>query len=304
MKKILIAYISFFSLLFGEIEPMEKMRELIVEIASRDSEKLIILQNGSEIYYDDGVLNEEFLQYIDGAGQESFLFGSGGVVDKKTPKEDREYLLNNLVPLEEKGKKILTINYSKNRKNRKEIEKINKKYGFVGESIKDFSADSFNLPVKEFNLDEVRSLDEVKNFLYLLNPGKFNSKDEYLRALKSSEYDLLIIEPTLNGSFFTKDEIEQLKYKKNGSRRLVIAYFSIGEAEDYRFYWKKSWSKKFPDWIVEENENWEGNYIVKYWSKEWQEIVKEYQRRLESIGVDGYYLDTIDSFQYFEDFLF
>lgn len=304
MKKILIAYISFFSLLFGEIEPMEKMRELIVEIASRDSEKLIILQNGSEIYYDDGVLNEEFLQYIDGAGQESFLFGSGGVVDKKTPKEDREYLLNNLVPLEEKGKKILTINYSKNRKNRKEIEKINKKYGFVGESIKDFSADSFNLPIKEFNLDEVRSLDEVKNFLYLLNPSKFNSKDEYLRALKSSEYDLLIIEPTLNGSFFTKDEIEQLKYKKNGSRRLVIAYFSIGEAEDYRFYWKKSWSKKLPDWIVEENENWEGNYIVKYWSKEWQEIVKEYQRRLESIGVDGYYLDTIDSFQYFEDFLF
>jgi cysteinyl-tRNA synthetase len=304
MKKILIAYISFFSLLFGEIEPMEKMRELIVEIASRDSEKLIILQNGSEIYYDDGVLNEEFLQYIDGAGQESFLFGSGGVVDKKTPKEDREYLLNNLVPLEEKGKKILTINYSKNRKNRKEIEKINKKYGFVGESIKDFSADSFNLPIKEFNLDEVRSLDEVKNFLYLLNPSKFNSKDEYLRALKSSEYDLLIIEPTLNGSFFTKDEIEQLKYKKNGSRRLVIAYFSIGEAEDYRYYWEKSWSKKLPDWIVEENENWEGNYIVKYWSKEWQEIVKEYQRRLESIGVDGYYLDTIDSFQYFEDFLF
>lgn len=304
MKKILIAYISFFSLLFGEIEPMEKMRELIVEIASRDSEKLIILQNGSEIYYDDGVLNEEFLQYIDGAGQESFLFGSGGVVDKKTPKEDREYLLNNLVPLEEKGKKILTINYSKNRKNRKEIEKINKKYGFVGESIKDFSADSFNLPIKEFNLDEVRSLDEVKNFLYLLNPSKFNSKDEYLRALKSSEYDLLIIEPTLNGSFFTKDEIEQLKYKKNGSRRLVIAYFSIGEAEDYRFYWEKSWSKKLPDWIAEENENWEGNYIVKYWSKEWQEIVKEYQRRLESIGVDGYYLDTIDSFQYFEDFLF
>lgn len=304
MKKILIAYISFFSLLFGEIEPMEKMRELIVEIASRDSEKIIILQNGSEIYYDDGVLNEEFLQYIDGAGQESFLFGSGGVVDKKTPKEDREYLLNNLVPLEEKGKKILTINYSKNRKNRKEIEKINKKYGFVGESIKDFSADSFNLPIKEFNLDEVRNLDEVKNFLYLLNPGKFNSKDEYLRALKSSEYDLLIIEPTLNGIFFTKDEIEQLKYKKNGSRRLVIAYFSIGEAEDYRFYWEKSWSKKLPDWIVEENENWEGNYIVKYWSKEWQEIVKEYQRRLESIGVDGYYLDTIDSFQYFEDFLF
>lgn len=81
----------------------------------------------------------------------------------------------------------------------------------------------------------------------------------------------------------------------------MIAYFSIGEAEDYRDYWQKEWNDRLPQWIVAENENWEGNYIVKYWSEEWREIIEKYQKRLEEIGVDGYYLDTIDSFYYFEN---
>ena len=74
---------------------------------------------------------------------------------------------------------------------------------------------------------------------------------------------------------------------------MVIGYLSIGEAEDYRFYW----NKKKPNWIVKENENWEG----KYWSPEWKSIIKDYQKKLDEIGVDGYLLDTVDTYYYFED---
>lgn len=101
--------------------------------------------------------------------------------------------------------------------------------------------------------------------------------------------------------FFTKEQIEGLKVKKNGGKRIVIAYLSIGEAEDYRFYWKKEWNKNKPDWIVSENENWSGNYIVKYWKPEWKKIIKGYQKKLDEIGVDGYLLDTLDSYSYFEN---
>lgn len=66
--------------------------------------------------------------------------------------------------------------------------------------------------------------------------------------------------------------IEELKIKNNGGKRLVIGYLSIGEAEDYRFYW----NKKKPNWIVKENENWEG----KYWSPEWKSIIKKYQKKI------------------------
>ncbi len=32
-----------------------------------------------------------------------------------------------------------------------------------------------------------------------------------------------------------------------------------------------------------------------------KKIVKEYQKKLDYIDVDGYYLDTIDTFYYFEN---
>jgi endo-alpha-1,4-polygalactosaminidase (GH114 family) len=33
---------------------------------------------------------------------------------------------------------------------------------------------------------------------------------------------------------------------------LVIAYMSIGEAEDYRYYWKEEWKNNPPEWLGEE----------------------------------------------------
>ena len=74
---------------------------------------------------------------------------------------------------------------------------------------------------------------------------------------------------------------------------MVIGYLSIGEAEDYRFYW----NKKNLNWIVKKNENWERNCIIKYWKN----IIKEYQKKLDEIGVDGYLVDTVDTYQYFEE---
>lgn len=300
MRRIVILFLTLSSFLFGESYYLNKMRDLVVEIAKRDEEKIIILQNGSEIYYNGNTLNKKFLEYVDGAGQESFLFGSGGELGKATPTTDRNYLIKKLLPLVKEGKRVLTINYSQDRSDDGEIRRVNKRYDFVGERVKTFSANYFNIPLTPFNRKSISSLNDVENFLYLLNPDRFKSRSEYFNALKNTNYDLLIIEPAFNGEFFTKSEIERLKYKKSGERRLIIAYFSIGEAEDYRWYWKEEWNKKLPSWIVEENENWEGNYIVKYWSSEWRGIVKKYQEILERIGVDGYYLDTIDTFEYFE----
>lgn len=303
MKKVVVFFLFISSLLFGESFYLIKMRELIKEISERDREKIVILQNGSNIYYNDNVFDKEFLKFVDGIGQESFLFGSEGEIGKATSLKDREYLLENLLPLQKEGKKILTINYSNNKNDDYEIKKINKRYGFIGERIKTFSANYFNTPLNFFNKKNIYELDEVENFLYLLNPNKFRSKKEYFNALKNTNYDLIIIEPSFNGEFFLQNEIEILKYKKTGERRLVIVYLSIGEAENYREYWEKNWNKKLPNWIVKENENWRGNYIVKYWSNEWKKIVKEYLIKLEKLNVDGYYLDTIDSFEYFTETL-
>ena len=209
-------------------------------------------------------------------------------------------LLELLLPIRKKGKAVFVINYGKGEKKRDFLKKEALKTNLINELLPSFSLNNLYRPINDYNTNDIHNLNEVKNYLCILNPEKFSSIDEYYQALKDTNYDLLLIEVSYDKIFFTKEQIEGLKFKKNGGKRIVIAYLSIGEAEDYRFYWKKEWNKNKPDWIVKENENWEGNYIVKYWNPKWKEIIKQYQKKLDEIGVDGYLLDTLDSYSYFE----
>lgn len=104
---------------------------------------------------------------------------------------------------------------------------------------------------------------------------------------------------------FNAVEVERLRHKANGGRRLVMGYMSIGEAEDYRYYWQSSWNKHRPEWMDKENSAWSGNYKVCYWYKECQDIIcgsgDSYLNRILAAGFDGVYLDVIDAYEYFEE---
>jgi cysteinyl-tRNA synthetase, unknown class len=88
--------------------------------------------------------------------------------------------------------------------------------------------------------------------------------------------------------------------------RKIIAYLSIGEAESYRWYWKKEWLKKgkptalAPAWLGKENPDWKGNYQVKYWHAEWQTLMLQAVDEAMSRGFDGIYLDIVDGFETYE----
>jgi cysteinyl-tRNA synthetase len=79
---------------------------------------------------------------------------------------------------------------------------------------------------------------------------------------------------------------------------------SIGEAEDYRYYWEADWYSDPPVWLDEKNPLWEGNYKVLYWMQEWQDLIfgdeSAYLDRILNAGFDGVYLDIIDAFEHFE----
>ena len=55
-------------------------------------------------------------------------------------------------------------------------------------------------------------------------------------------------------------DIARIKVKENGAERRVGCYMSIGEAEDYRYYWEDDWAENSPAWLGGENPDWEGNY--------------------------------------------
>ena len=44
---------------------------------------------------------------------------------------------------------------------------------------------------------------------------------------------------------YAESEVRELKTKRNGGKRLVIYYMSIG-GEDYRYYWNGAWKTGKP----------------------------------------------------------
>jgi cysteinyl-tRNA synthetase, unknown class len=100
-----------------------------------------------------------------------------------------------------------------------------------------------------------------------------------LSAIGKTKFDLVVMDYSRDGSDerkFSAEEIEALKTSPGGRKR-VLAYMSIGEAEDYRFYWQRSWDADrngrpdsgAPAWLEPSNPEWPGNYKVRYWDPAW-----------------------------------
>jgi len=140
-------------------------------------------------------------------------------------------------------------------------------------------------------------LNEVKSWAFQLqnvDPVEINL----------SPYDLVVVDygfDRRNATAFPREVVNLMRTRPDGRQRLVLAYFSIGEAEDYRYYWQDSWLKNRPEWLEPENPDWPGNYLVQYWHPEWQALLfgnpNAYLDRIIDAGFDGVYLDGADKFE-------
>jgi cysteinyl-tRNA synthetase, unknown class len=126
--------------------------------------------------------------------------------------------------------------------------------------------------------------------------------------IAASPFDVVVIDSEhheggnwQDGRPMTRAEIEKMQKKPDGSRRQVIAYFSVGEAEDYRKYWKAEWNKKRPGWIGKESKEWKHNFYVQYWEPTWQDIVLKFADQVIDSGFDGFYIDRADAYYNFGD---
>jgi cysteinyl-tRNA synthetase len=115
-----------------------------------------------------------------------------------------------------------------------------------------------------------------------------------IRQLLKADYDVAVVDPDDSGLSFKNLASLQKQGKK------IIAYLSIGEAEDYRQYWKASWCAGTPCFIDEENPDWDGNYKVRFWDRQWQDIIYKRLDELVKTGYDGVYLDVVDAYQYYQ----
>jgi cysteinyl-tRNA synthetase, unknown class len=150
-------------------------------------------------------------------------------------------------------------------------------------------------------------------------------------------FDILVIDYSADGSEagrFSREEVAAVRDRPGLADRLVLAYLSIGEAEEYRYYWQASWvlheqrvasstsfsfrgapdgrsfgvpstvplataTEQAPPWLAGENPEWRGNYLVRYWDPEWRSLIfgsaEAYLDKIIDAGFDGVYLDKIDA---------
>lgn len=100
----------------------------------------------------------------------------------------------------------------------------------------------------------------------------------------------------------TAEDVARIKSRPNGNKRIVLSYFSIGEAESYRFYWRPEWTEtSMPVWHVAENCAWPRNHMVRFWQDDWKDIIyrgpDSFLKRIIDAGFDGVYLDRIDVYE-------
>ncbi len=101
---------------------------------------------------------------------------------------------------------------------------------------------------------------------------------------------------TGEGAPFTREDLAVLQGKTR------LAYLSIGEAEEYRFYWKPAWKAQPPAFLGQENPDWPGNYKVRYWEEAWwEDVLEPYLDRILEAGFDGVYLDIIDAYWFWSE---
>lgn len=133
-----------------------------------------------------------------------------------------------------------------------------------------------------------------------------------------ADVEVLVVDYSRDGTdrrAWDPEDMERLATGAGSKRRILLAYLSIGEAEGYRFYWRRHWRYLPPPWLGAENKEWKGNHAVQYWHPDWQRLVldpgtsllarlsemhltwmKPYLDRILEAGFDGVYLDRVDAF--------
>jgi len=293
----------------------EEMRKFVQSISTYtkgiNTNFIVIPQNGHELLTENG---EEtgtpavnYLSAIDGVGREDLFYGYDAD-NEATLASERSYMIAFLDIAESNGVEVLVTDYCWTQSFVDDSYAQNYAKGYIS-----FAADHRELdnipayPPYAYNVNylNINLLIEAMNFLYLINPGAYSDKDTFLNAIRGTDFDIIITDLFFDGTQeLTANDVASLKVKNNGGTRLVISYMSIGEAENYRYYWQSEWNTNPPSWLAGENPDWPGNYKVRYWDKDWQDIIYgndgSYSKKILDAGFDGVYLDIIDAYEYFE----
>ncbi len=142
---------------------------------------------------------------------------------------------------------------------------------------------------------------DAQNILILNDTSQFETKEDLINTLLKTNYDIIIIKPLFNDvDRYAQEDIRKLHFKKNGSKRLLLAEFNVSEASPNEFYWHKDWKIGSPSWLIRPSFDNKDNVITRYWDPEWKRIISRHFKDTMNEGFDGIFFTGIENYKYFE----
>lgn len=172
-------------------------------------------------------------------------------------------------------------------------------YGFINPETA-FSYIS-KQPIINENARNIFTIKEASNITFLINDNRYKNRDELIQDVQKSNYDIVVIDPIFHdGSVFTTEEVETMKYKKSGPKRLIIARQNLTEAFTKDYYWHEEWNKSLPTWIKRPSLSNKDAYITTYWHEEWKKIISQFFKGIVLSRYDGVFFTGLENHRYFE----
>jgi cysteinyl-tRNA synthetase, unknown class len=296
----------------------EQMREFVQKIsgyARTQSRNFVVITQGSlELLTKIDDVDETkvstaraYMKSIDGIMVDGLFFGQKEVGIATTPEKLEKTL--HLVRIAKKNRlNVMVMDYVA------DADQAEQSYNFNEElDLTPFAANARGeelntiptfrkIPFRE-NPKSILSMLEAKNFLYLGDTSGFGRQDEFAMKIHDTNYDIIAVNIMHGRSPLTRQAIETLKYKKIGSKRLVLAHVDIGSAAAYDYYWQPGWREGSPVWISGPHKDNPDRYFVQYWRPEWQSIMfgnpNSYIYGLIAQGFDGVILTGLEAYKYF-----
>lgn len=154
------------------------------------------------------------------------------------------------------------------------------------------------------NPKHILSFGDVKNFAYLSDSARYGRQAEFALEMHDNNYDMLVVDVFHARKPLSKQAVETLKYKKLGSRRLVLARMHISTVANYDFFWRAEWQPGSPLWITAPYPTDPDRFFVEYWQPEWQQVLmgnpQSYLFGILAQGFDGVVIDGIEAYRFFE----
>lgn len=147
----------------------------------------------------------------------------------------------------------------------------------------------------------VYNIADAQNILFLTDDSLYAHKNQLVEALQKTNYDIIIMKPLFaDKERFSAEDIRNLHYKHNGSKRLLIAELNVSETSPGDFFWQKDWHPGNPSWLARKSFTSPDGIIVKFWQAEWQRIISRYFKDIINEGFDGIFFTGIENYRYFE----